>query len=184
MGPSVPWNLHPMLYNILWFGHGCSHEFSVVWLNLAIIWEEPGTLIHILYSREEVFLFRLIPVSWDTKKKTIFALVSNISLLPDLVPTEWDPKDSIRTTSHYVELGKHLKVFLSSISQCKSLNIPKELFFLLTTLVWVNKIWKIYLPVKPKTWKLILPSIVIIWVYIFSSFPWILLPFPVTSDCL
>ena len=44
-------------------------------------------------------------------KKTIFALVSNISLLPDLVPTEWDPKDSIRTTSHYVELGKHLKVF-------------------------------------------------------------------------
>ena len=35
MGPSVPSNLHPMVYNTLWFGHGCSHESSVAWVNLA-----------------------------------------------------------------------------------------------------------------------------------------------------
>ena len=35
MGPSVSSNLHPMVCNTLWFGHGCFHEFSVAWVNLA-----------------------------------------------------------------------------------------------------------------------------------------------------
>ena len=90
-----------------------------------------------------MFVFRLIPVSWDTKKKTIF-----VSLLPDLAHrmefkgfyTNNIPLCGTRQTF------KHFFVINISMYEFKyPMFCQKNFCFLLITIAWDNKIWKIYM---------------------------------------
>ena len=51
-------NVHPMVSSIIWIVYVFSHECATACLNSAIVWEESGILLHIRFTRDELFHLR------------------------------------------------------------------------------------------------------------------------------
>ena len=75
-------NIHPMVSSIIWIVYVFSHNYPIACLNFVIVWEESEILLHIRFTRDELFHFRRTSVPWGAKKRQSLQFLQNMFLLP------------------------------------------------------------------------------------------------------